>query len=109
ECLGLAREIESNYQIAASLAGLAAVGLDGEAVLHQAVASRAAMLFGTVAALLEAIKAEFYLVDRMEYERNVTFVRAALDEATFAAAWAAGQAMSLEQATAAALEERTNG
>jgi hypothetical protein len=32
-----------------------------------------------------------------DYERYVAAVRAQLDEATFAAAWAAGRAMSLEQ------------
>jgi hypothetical protein len=38
------------------------------------------------------------------YERAVAIVRAQLDEATFAAAWAAGRTMTLEQAIAYALE-----
>ena len=39
-----------------------------------------------------------------DYERSVAAVRAQLDEATFAAAWAAGHALTLEQAIAEALE-----
>ena len=41
----------------------------------------------------------------MEYNRIVEAVRAQLDEATFRAAWAKGQAMTLEQAVISALEE----
>ena len=40
---------------------------------------------------------------RVDYERDVATVRAQLDAATFAAAWAEGAAMTLEQAIAAAL------
>jgi hypothetical protein len=38
-------------------------------------------------------------------DHDVAAVRAQLDDATFAAAWAEGQAMSLEQAVAYALAE----
>jgi hypothetical protein len=38
------------------------------------------------------------------YERGVAAARALLDQATFAAAWAAGRAMTLEQAIAEALD-----
>jgi tetratricopeptide (TPR) repeat protein len=41
---------------------------------------------------------------RFAHEHFVTAVRAQLDEATFAAAWAEGQAMTLEQAIAEALD-----
>jgi tetratricopeptide (TPR) repeat protein len=44
-------------------------------------------------------------VDRDDYERDITLARAQLGEEAFTAAWAAGQAMSLEQAIALALEE----
>jgi predicted neutral ceramidase superfamily lipid hydrolase len=44
-------------------------------------------------------------VDRADYTRIVASVRAALDEGAFAAAWAEGQAMSLEDAVAYALED----
>lgn len=36
--------------------------------------------------------------DQLVHDRNVAAVRAQLDEATFAAAWAEGRAMILEQA-----------
>jgi DNA-binding NarL/FixJ family response regulator len=39
-------------------------------------------------------------VERAPYERDMAAVRAQLDEASFAAAWAAGQAMTLEEAIA---------
>ena len=42
--------------------------------------------------------------DRAEYERDLEAARAQLDEATFTRAWKAGQAMSVEQAIAYALE-----
>ncbi len=42
---------------------------------------------------------------RAEYEQDIGAGRAQLDEATYAAAWAKGRAMTLEQAVAYALEE----
>ena len=41
--------------------------------------------------------------DRREDDRNHELARAQLDEASFAAAWAAGRALPLEQAIAEAL------
>jgi hypothetical protein len=43
--------------------------------------------------------------DLIEYDRNLAAVRSQLDEATFAQAWAEGQAMTLEQAMAYALKD----
>ena len=45
------------------------------------------------------------LFDHDMDERSLTAVRSHLHEATFVAAWAEGQAMTLEQAIAYALEE----
>jgi hypothetical protein len=42
-------------------------------------------------------------VDRDDHERAVALAHARLGEETFAAAWAEGQAMSLEEAVAYAL------
>jgi hypothetical protein len=42
--------------------------------------------------------------DRADYERSVSVARERLDEPVFAAAWADGRAMTLEQAIAYALE-----
>ena len=41
--------------------------------------------------------------DRADHDRDVATVRAALGEAAFAAAWAQGRAMTMEQAIAEAL------
>jgi hypothetical protein len=43
--------------------------------------------------------------ERRDYERIVATARAQLGEEAFAMAWAAGRAMSLDQAIAYALEE----
>jgi hypothetical protein len=66
---------------------------------------RAAQLFGTTAALFEVFDPHMDPTDRADYERAVAVTRAQLDEATFAAAWAAGRAITLEQVIVAALGE----
>jgi predicted neutral ceramidase superfamily lipid hydrolase len=65
---------------------------------------RAAWLFGAAEALRETSGASIPPVDRADYDRILAAVRAQLDEQTFAAAWAEGRAMTLEQAIAYALE-----
>ncbi len=65
---------------------------------------RAARLFGAAEALREAIATPLSPVDRSAQEQAVANVRAHLDVATFAAAWAEGRAMTLEQATSYALD-----
>ncbi len=44
-------------------------------------------------------------VDQAEYDRYVAAARAQLDDHAWAAAWAEGQAMTLERAIAYALED----
>jgi len=99
ESLALLRETaisESQYAVLEGLAGVAAA---------QGNPGRAARLFGAVEARREALGEPLPLAYRAGYEHDVTTARAQLDDATFAAAWAAGQAMSLEQAIAYALNE----
>jgi predicted ATPase len=79
-----------------SIAGLAAV---------QGQAGRAARLFGAADALRQAMEVHLNVREREEYERDVALARLGLGETDFAAAWAAGQAMTLEQAVRVALEE----
>lgn len=43
------------------------------------------------------------------YQRSLASVRTALDEATFAQAWAEGQAMTLDEAVAYALTVQYDG
>jgi hypothetical protein len=60
---------------------------------------------GVVAAQCIVIGSQRDTASHADCDRNVAAVRAQLDEATFAAAWAAGRAMTMEQAVAEALEE----
>jgi predicted ATPase/DNA-binding SARP family transcriptional activator len=98
ESLQINCQIKDPIGIAASVGGLAAVALE------QRNKIRAARLFGAVEAILSGIVAPLLPADRLEYERNVTALRAQLGEADFAAAWDAGRAMTIEQAIAYARE-----
>jgi tetratricopeptide (TPR) repeat protein len=96
ESLAIRRELGDKYGIAFCLAGLAAViAALGVGPLG---AARATRLFGATDALLEAMHARLETVYRDEYERTLATVRAALDPATFAAAWEEGWAMTWQQA-----------
>jgi len=64
---------------------------------------RAARLFGAAEALREIIGLSQQSDERATYDRTVAALRAQLDAAAFAAAWAAGRALSVEQAIADAL------
>jgi tetratricopeptide (TPR) repeat protein len=88
--------------IAFGLVALASVAV------AQRHAGRAARLFGTAEALFQILSARMDPIDRADYDCDVAALRAQLDEATFAAAWAEGRAMKLEQAIAEALEEHTD-
>jgi hypothetical protein len=99
EALPLFREAAEPWSITQCLQGLAAVACD------QDDARRAAQLLGAVEALREAIGSPLFPLERADYDRTSAAVRAQLDAATFAAAWEAGRAMSLEQAITYALVE----
>jgi non-specific serine/threonine protein kinase len=74
-------------------AGLAAAGGDPE---------RAARLFAASAAQRDRERMGLRPTAQAEHDRLLAGVRAALDEATFAAAWASGYAMPLDEAAAEA-------
>ncbi|HEU5099031.1 MAG TPA: LuxR C-terminal-related transcriptional regulator, partial [Roseiflexaceae bacterium] len=97
ESLGLHRELENLRDTAYCVEGLAGVA----GAWRQA--SRAARLFGAAEALREVAGIPLPPVLRADYERDIATVHAQLDEASFAAAWAAGRALPLEQAIAEAL------
>jgi predicted ATPase/DNA-binding SARP family transcriptional activator/DNA-binding CsgD family transcriptional regulator len=67
---------------------------------------RAARLFGAAEALREAIGTPVPLCERPDRDSNVAAARARLDDAAWAALWAKGRAMSLEEAVGYALAER---
>jgi hypothetical protein len=81
--------------------------LDGLAGVATAVGQpiRALRLFGAAEARCNSMRSRLEPVDQAEHERSVAGARAQLDESTFAAAWAVGQRMSLEQAIARALDQ----
>jgi hypothetical protein len=60
-------------------------------------------LFATANTLLHTIGVHLTPVNRIKYDRNLAAVDARLDATTFTQAWAAGQAMPLEQVVAYAL------
>ena len=70
---------------------------------------RAATLWGAAEALREQMGMALSHLDLAAsgYEQDLANVISALDDTSFAAAWAEGRAMSLEQAIDYALEERT--
>jgi predicted ATPase/DNA-binding CsgD family transcriptional regulator len=64
---------------------------------------QAARLLSAAKSGQDALQLPMYTPDRDDYDRDTAAVRARLDPAAFAAAWAEGQAMSLEQSVAAAI------
>ncbi|MEO8391737.1 MAG: tetratricopeptide repeat protein [Chloroflexota bacterium] len=67
--------------------------------------TKATRIFGAAEVLRETLGAPMLLFQRHFNERGVASLRAQLDEAGFAAAWAEGQAMTLDQVVAYALED----
>ena len=74
----------------------------GRASASQNQPEQAARLLGAVEALREGMDFSLRPVEG-DYDRSVTAVRAALGDVAFAAAWAEGRAMTLEQAIEYAL------
>ena len=95
----LYREGLALYQTMSDKVGIAGCleGVAGASCM-QGQMERAARLFGAAAALRNVIGAPLSPISRITYDRTVAATREALGEITFAAAWAAGQALPLEQA-----------
>jgi hypothetical protein len=66
---------------------------------------RAAKLFGAAEILRENPNLPMNPMEQFEYDREVIDLRANMDAATFAKAWAEGRALSMEQAIEFALED----
>ncbi len=116
--LGNVARLEGDYAQTRSLYAQAITVLHGlgnawgvfyvlEAFGHLALAegqpARATRLFGAVERLGETIGTALVPPDQAAHERGVAAARAALGEPAFAAAWAAGRAMTLDEAIADAL------
>jgi predicted ATPase len=99
ESLDLYRETGNLPGLAYCLDGLAGVAT------ARGEPERAARLLGAEEALRETHALPVYPAIRVDHERNVAATRAALSAEAFAAAWAEGRAMALEQAIEDALRE----
>jgi len=66
---------------------------------------RAARLFGAADAWWRACGAVRYAPDQLAYERDVADLRARFKEGAFAAAWAEGRAMTLDEVLGYALDD----
>lgn len=98
ESLVQLRELGDRRRVADPLEGLAKIACT------QGKPERAARLFGAAEALREAIGNPLLRIECADHDRDVAAVREGLELETFAAAWAQGRAMTLEQAIAYALE-----
>jgi tetratricopeptide (TPR) repeat protein len=99
ESLSLNRELGDPRGVLACLAGFADI-----AVVQEKFA-RAAQIMAAVETQLASMGMRLLPVDKMEYERNLSQLRAQLDMAVFEKAWFKGRAMPLEQAVEFALQE----
>jgi len=99
ESLRLLRDLNNTYDIKDCLVGLAGVAVE------QGQPARAARLCGAIDALLESIGTVLERAEGATHDRTIAAARAQLDQATFAAMCAEGQAMPLERIIAYALAE----
>jgi tetratricopeptide (TPR) repeat protein len=99
ESLAMFRKLANKRGIAECLAGLAGL----RAIMGSP--QRAAQLLGAAEAMLAVSGGAWWPADRVEVERNRAAIKSKLAEATFAAEWAKGQAMTLEGAIASALDD----
>lgn len=98
--LSLSETLGDQASMSWCLAGLgSAAALDGQP-------ERAAQLWGAAEQLRQAIGCRSAPAARTTYERALGLAHAQLGEEAFAAAWAAGRALTLEQAIAYALDTR---
>ncbi len=94
-------EFKNKQLISECLEGIA--GLASAAGQHPEGTRRAARLFGAAESVRESAGVPLPSVQRAEYKRTIAAIRAQIEEPTFAAAWAEGQKLTLEQAIAEAL------
>jgi predicted ATPase/class 3 adenylate cyclase len=94
QCLAIMKQVGWKPYTPFYLEGLAAV------VAAQGELPLAARLWGTAEALRDGMGTPIPPVYRADYERSVTTARSQLGEQAFAAAWAEGRTMTLEQVLA---------
>jgi predicted ATPase/DNA-binding NarL/FixJ family response regulator len=99
EGLVACRDSGDQWGISMALVGLAGV------VIKRGEAERSVRLLGAVETRRSTISAVLWRVDQLEYMRTTAEAQGALTVEQFSAAWAQGQAMSLEDATSYALHK----
>jgi non-specific serine/threonine protein kinase len=99
QAVAVYEQVKLKLGTASCLEALATVALATDQSL------RAARLLGSVEAVVELIGATLHWGARDRFNRDRSEARARLDEQAFAAAYAVGRAMSLDQAIAYALDE----
>ncbi len=67
---------------------------------------RAATMFGAAEVLREAIDSVMTKAEQVEYEKEISSLRAGMDEKEFASLWAQGRSMTIEEAIAFALKDQ---
>ncbi|MDQ3854962.1 MAG: tetratricopeptide repeat protein [Chloroflexota bacterium] len=97
ECLNLSSELGQRIFIAEALEGLAALAS------AQGDAEHGARLWGAAESLRESLGVPLSPAERPHYERHVSAARQLLDPPTFAAAWATGRTLTLDEALHLAL------
>jgi predicted ATPase/DNA-binding SARP family transcriptional activator len=103
ESLDIKRQLGDRRGIASSLEAFA--GLNGKAIKRE----KAARLWGAAERLREEIGSPLRPTDQEEQNGAAAAVRAAIGENAFAAAWAEGRIMTMEQAIEYALTEMNVG
>ncbi len=105
DSLAIRRELGHKAGIAYTLEGFAGLAA------AQGQALRAARVFGAAEALRDTIGVPLLPPDRPDYDRYVAAARSGVSAEAFAAEWARGRGMSLEEAIAQAtgVEQETHG
>jgi predicted ATPase/transcriptional regulator with XRE-family HTH domain len=99
EGLAIQHQMGNRAGIAECLLGVASV------FSVQGQTEKAARLFGAAEALRQSIGASLWPANRVEYDRVLAHLHASIDDATLEVAYAAGRAMSVEQAVSLANQD----
>jgi predicted ATPase/Tfp pilus assembly protein PilF len=97
--LSLFQEIGIKRGVVECLAGLAGLLVD------QGQPQRAAQMMSAAETAMSALEAAWWPADQIEYDRNLSTIRAVLAEDLFDEAWAEGQSLELEALVADLLQQ----
>jgi tetratricopeptide (TPR) repeat protein len=107
ESLALLRDIGDRHALDSLLESLGVLASAGANKNDPSAAVRTVRLLAAAQALRDAVGTALPSSDRAAFEQHVSDARNLLGAERFAAAWAEGQRMKLEQAVAYALEDET--